>query len=210
MCQRFQIFVVTNDREDKTYTHGFHLQWCWGVHTLSRLHQMLKFGEIDCKRMYSDLRRFSGFVRDTKSLLKSLVSLNIYNSSFVNASELSESELEYDNPFVFDNDDGIFIVDYRYTRPKFALFKRDYVLNDDYGFVQVSALDYLKKYSGNNIKEYLKKCAVYDTEEELERIHNKFMTMVNYIDTFETLSEENMNNIFKNINKDKVDYLNSK
>ena len=219
MGQRFQIFAITSDNDGNSYTHGYHLQWCWGHHTISRLHQMLKFGEDDCARIYSNLKGTCKRIVEIKTLIRSLISLNIYNNSFVYAGDLerdfdyTDKKLEgiYDSPFEFDNNDGVFIVDYRYSRPKFALFKSDYIdEKEHYGFTKVRALEYLNYYCDNNIKEGLKDSITCDSdkdkEKEYEKIYNDYMKMIRYIDSFETLSEEDIDNIFKKIDKSYIDY----
>lgn len=215
MGQRFQIFAITSDNECNSYTHGYHLQWCWGHHTISRLYQMLKFGEEDCARVYSNLKGTCKLIVKVKILIRSLVSLNIYNNSFVYAGDLerdfdyTDKKLEgiYDSPFEFDNNDGVFIVDYRYSRPKFALFKSDYIdEKEHYGFTKVSALEYLNHYFDNDIKENFKNSVIFDSDEEYENIYNNYIEMVEYIDSFETLSEEDIDNIFNKINKNYIDY----
>ena len=220
MGQRFQIFAITSDNDGNSYTHGYHLQWCWGRHTISRLHQMLKFGEEDCERDYGDLNKGMCSIHETKSLIHSLISLNIYNNSFVYAGDLendfdnddNKKEGIYDSPFEFDNNDGVFIIDYRGNRPKFALFKSDYIdkKEERFGFIKCNALEYLNYYCDNNIKEGLKDSVICDSDEdeekEYEKIYNDYMKMIRYIDSFETLSEEDIDNIFNKIDKSYVDY----
>ncbi|AIY85314.1 hypothetical protein U729_3220 (plasmid) [Clostridium baratii str. Sullivan] len=215
MGQRFQIFAITSDNEGNSYTHGYHLQWSWGHYSISRLYQMLKFGEENCARVYSNLKGTYKRIVEVKTLIRSLVSLNIYNNSFVYAGDLEKDfdytdkklEGEYDSPFEFDNNDGVFVIDYRYKRPKFALFKSDYIdEKEHYGFIKVSALEYLNHYFDNDIKENFKNSVISDSDEEYEEIYNDYMEMVKYIDSFETLSEKDMDNIFKKIDKKYIDY----
>lgn len=220
MGQRFQIFAITSDNRGNSYTHGYHLQWCWGCHTISRLYQMLKFGEGNLTREFNDLNKGIRYKCDTKLLIRSLACLNIYNNSFVYARDLendfdkedNKKEGIYDSPFEFDNNDGVFIIDYRYDRPKFALFKSDYIdeKEERFGFIKCNALEYLNYYYDNNIKKNLKDSVICYSDEEpekkYEKIYNDYMKMIRYIDSFETLSEEDIDNIFNKIDKSYVDY----
>lgn len=209
MGQRFQIFGVTSNYKGETFTYGYHLQWCWGHYTISRLHQMLKYGEADCKSDYSDLRKsFNGY--EIEQLLQSLVSLNIHNNSFVYADNLERDNKtlgKYESPFVFDNNDGVFVIDFRHEKPKFALFAHRYDEATKKCYFQMcSSLSYMQEYYGKGIKAKLKESLCCDTDSEFEEEYNAYMNMINYIDTFDVLSEKDMDNIFPNIDKEYVSY----
>lgn len=216
MGQRFQAFVITTDRDNNDYVHGYHLQWCWGHHTISRLYQFLKFAKDDCKYKFSNLNsRWECDFKSTQKLVESLIALNIYNNSYVETIDLNEELIEYDEsnkdgkfktPFEFDNNDGVFVIDCRFKKPKFALFTLDFDKNDKWFCCKVSALSYMQKYYGSSIKSKLRDALGCDTEKEFEEEYNDYKDMVKYIDSFETLSESDMNKIFKKIDPEHVNY----
>lgn len=173
MGRRFQAYYIYNGEDNKINKVGFHMQVCCGDDTLCLLEQVLLFTEKYSKYKLNVLIN-PKYDFDNKSikLLESLTGVIHRNGIFLYPHKLDNDICS--NPLIADNNDGIFIVDLRYKRPKYSLMNSYFQI--------VSPLEYFNIYKN----EYT------DQDEILKEIPD----IINNIEKFEELSIDEIKYLF--------------
>lgn len=194
MGQRFQVAYITkckgygeNEGKELIEKQDFHLQWCWGYYSIIRAHQILNHFEEELNDDYSIAR--SDYRKDElDDVFHCLLSVNNLFHSYVRSSKYDEDGGFTENPFDYDNNDGIFLVDLRGSKPKYCFGYFSY--DSDWNGIEITnATGYMKHY------EYLTEGRDFDkmskeSRKELIEMDIKIRVMVNEIDTFELMTKE--------------------
>lgn len=173
MGRRFQAYYIYNGKNNRIRKVGFHMQVCCGDDTLCLLEQVLIFMEKYSKYKLNVLINPKyDFYNKSVELLKGLTGALHRTGIF-----LYPHKLSYDicsNPLIADNDEGIFIIDLRNKKPKYALMNNNFQI--------VSPLEYFDIYRD----EYT------DKDEILKEIPD----IINNIEKFEELSIDEIKYLF--------------
>lgn len=135
MGRRFQAYYIYNGVESIKKV-GFHMQVCCGDDTICLLEQSLTFAErYSTYPLNLFLKPKYDFSNKSEFILSSLTNIIHRTGIFLNSHKLSEYNTD---PLEADNDEGIFIVDLRNSKPKYLLF--------DYNFKTITPEDYFNIY----------------------------------------------------------------
>lgn len=125
MGRRFQAYYIYNDINGLIKKTGFHLQVCCGDDTICLLEQVLLFTEKYSKNPLNIfLKPKYNLNNYDLPLLHSITTTIHKNGVFLNAKVLPEDICK--NPLTADNNDGIFVVDLRGTKPKYILMSHNF------------------------------------------------------------------------------------
>lgn len=207
MGQRFQIFIKTDNR-----MYGYHLQWCWGEHSIIRGYQLLDYFKHNLKYEFAPhkLNRRYGDVND---LFKSLCGYNTKLRSYVKACDLvddfrtydyenqrykddyEEAYLKFEQTPVnhYDNNDGILVIDARNNKLKYCYYVDciyDYV-NDECidEEVVLTAREYLELYRKKDKTEEDKK------EQYIKEKHLKLFDKIELLTIEDLINDFNLSKI---------------
>lgn len=178
MGRRFQVYYVYNGN-DKIMKTGFHLQVCCGDDSICLLEQVLLFTKKYSE--YPDLNVFlnskSNYNNKSDILLENITGAIHRTGVFLFAKKLTDDIC--DDPLTADNDEGIFIVDLRSTKPRYCLM--------NYNFQIVTPNEYFKIYED----EY------YPEDNIIKEIPN----IINNINTFDTIPLKEIQYLFPTLIK---------
>lgn len=179
MGQRFQAHYIMLERQENSKVlvrkQAYHLQWCFGEYTIVRLEQVLNYMD---KYLDNEYAPFHGIIypplEEGLKILQCLTSINMITGSYVNAIE--EEEDVSLNPLNGDNNDGIFIIDLRENKPRYALF--------NYKFELVTPTEYMSDYK------------------EMSEDENLILDLIEKISKYETISEEELRELYPEMYKE--------
>ena len=136
MGQRFQAYikvpaVVYNDVDGKpnvnnkpSQTYGIHHQWCYGFRALRLSANVLRFWEAEAQMENvikdNSFSKLTGRLTDTPD--KALAKIFGYDPEF-GYMAMTHDLGEFKNPYLGDNNDGIFVVDLEnWSNPKYCFY----------------------------------------------------------------------------------------
>ena len=166
MGQRFQAYikvpaVVYNDVEGKpnvnnkpSQTYGMHHQWCYGFRALRLSANVLRFWEAEAQmeNVIKDNKfsKLTGRLNDSPD--EALAKIFGYDPEF-GYMAMTHDLGEFKNPYLGDNNDGIFVVDLEnWSNPKYCFYT---LYGTDSGLEAhqiVSASDYALSYHAGEAK----------------------------------------------------------
>ena len=209
MGQRSQLYIRYKNKKNLV---AMHLQWNYGYYMINRTYQLLDFISKNVKATYGNFREEnfdianSGNRREDIDILQNLIQMNTTIGSYVKGVDLIKEEYEWAkekgditetfkmNPNNQDNNNGILVIDIREDgKVKYGLgggYEEigDWV--DD--FKMISARKYFEL-NQNTYKDEYEKYKLKNVNKEL---YDKVMEQLDFIDTFELLTDEEYKEIF--------------
>jgi hypothetical protein len=224
MGQRHQLYIKTklsnNAVNNKAKTFAFHHSWFYGFWTIHKLKQLIEFelkqNQYEINKSGRGDKYFSlhsgDYTHNTiqaQQMLNSLISLNIETGSY----RLVEN-LETNNPYETDNNDGQTFIDFftENNKPLYGfafpyekdneniiiddndnIIKKEYIVDKKRvksipPFIILSAREYVYKIYGRDV--YNNGIIDYEFKREIEEV-------LNYIETnTELMSQEHFENIY--------------
>lgn len=209
MGQRSQLYIRYKNKKNLV---AMHLQWNYGYYMINRTYQLLDFISKNVKSDYSNFKEEhfdianSGSRREDIDMLQNLIQMNTTIGSYVKGIDLIKEEYEWAkekgditetfkiNPNNQDNNNGILVIDIREDgKIKYGLGGgyeeiEDWV--DD--FKMISARKYFELNQNTYKDEYEK----YKLKNANKELYDKVMEQLDFIDTFELLTNEEYKEIF--------------
>jgi hypothetical protein len=166
MGQRFQAYikvpaVVYNDVDGKpnvnnepSQTYGIHHQWCYGFRALRLSANVLRFWEAEAQMENvikdNSFSKLTGRLTDTPD--KALAKIFGYDPEF-GYMAMTHDLGEFKNPYLGDNNDGIFVVDLEnWSNPKYCFYTLEGISTGLEAHQIVSASDYALSYHAGEAK----------------------------------------------------------
>ena len=153
--------VVYNDVDGKpnvnnkpAQTYGIHHQWCYGFRALRLSANVLRFWEAEAQMENvikdNSFSKLTGRLTDTPD--KALAKIFGYDPEF-GYMAMTHDLGEFKNPYLGDNNDGIFVVDLEnWSNPKYCFYTLEGISTGLEAHQIVSASDYALSYHAGEAK----------------------------------------------------------